>query len=184
MSKYKALTISADGILRVLKSECGISKAISVKELNQGVPHPEIKRFTAVWDTGASASAISPNVVSALGLIPTGKGISDTAGGSIPVDKYSINIMLPMNVGFSTIEVSCNKMKVDVLIGMDIISSGDFCITNKGKKTIFTFQTPSSHTYDYTMEIEKYEKIHKAWLRQGNNRCPCGSGKMWEQCHG
>lgn len=184
MSNIRALTIISDGIMRVLKTQCGISKAISKKELLSGIPHPEVKEFTAVWDTGASSSAISLNVVNALGLIPTGKGVSETAAGPVEVDKYSINILLPMNVGFSSIQVSCNRMNVDVLIGMDIISSGDFCITNKGKKTVFTFQTPSSHTYDFKKEIEKYTKIHESWIKQGNNKCPCGSGKKWDQCHG
>lgn len=184
MTKYNALTVTADGVLRVLQTPCKISQAISIMELRLGVPHPEFKDFIAVWDTGASSSAISPNVVNALSLVPTGRGISDTAGGSVEVEKYSINIMLPMNVGFSSLPVSCNKMKVDVLIGMDIISQGDFCVTNKGGKTIFSFQTPSSHTLDFTKEIEKYKTLHQTWIAHGNNKCPCGSGKRWEQCHG
>ena len=62
MPKYNALTVKSEGLLRVLKTKCGISKAISIKELNQGVPHPKIKEFIAVWDTGASSSAISSSV--------------------------------------------------------------------------------------------------------------------------
>ena len=31
----------------------------------------------------------------------------------------------------------------DMLIGMDIITLTDFCITNKDKKTKFAFRTPS-----------------------------------------
>ena len=184
MAKYNALTVSAEGLLRVLQTPCGVSKAISIRELKEGVPHPEVVQFQAVWDTGASASAISPRVVDALKLIPTGKGISNTAAGSVFVDKYSINIMLPTNVGFSSIEVSCNKMNVDVLIGMDIITQGDFSITNKKGKTVFTFHTPSSHFIDYTEEIKKIRKVHVSWAKQGNNKCPCGSGKRWEECHG
>jgi predicted aspartyl protease len=177
MTKFNAFTATADGVLRVLQTPCKICEAISVMELKEGKPHPEFKEFVAIWDTGASASAISPRVVEALGLTPTGRGISDTAGGSVPVEKYSINIILPMNVGFSCLQVSCNNMKVDVLIGMDIISMGDFCVTNKEGKTVFSFQTPSSHDIDFTKEIEKYKTTHLAMIKHGNNKCPCGSGK-------
>lgn len=184
MSQFRALTLKRKGILRVITTECWISDAFSTLEIMQGLAHPEIKKFVAIWDTGASSSAISQKVVDALGLIPTGWGYSETASGRDKVQKYGVNIILPTEVGFSSVEVSCNKMKIDVLIGMDIISKGDFCITNKGGETIFTFQNPPSHRIDFREELEKYTKIHKGWIRQGNNKCPCGSGKQWEQCHG
>ena len=43
------------------------------------------------------------------------------------------------------------------------------------------------HETDYVEEInlmKKYQKIHQAWSAHGNNRCPCGSGKNWDKCHG
>lgn len=184
MTKYNAFTASAEATLRVLQTPCKISEAITIMELKQGKQHPEFKDFVAIWDTGASSSAISKRVVDALNLIPTGRGISDTAGGSVQVEKYSINIMLPMNVGFSCLQVSCNNMKVDVLIGMDIISMGDFCVSNKGGKTVFSFQTPSSHAFDFAKEIEQFRKTHLVMVKHGNNKCPCGSGKSWNNCHG
>ena len=184
MSQFSALTKSYKGLARVLVTECGISEAFSIFEMQQNLPHPKIVQFKAIWDTGASSSAISPRVVSALGLVPTGWGFSDTAAGRSKVQKYGINLLLPNGVGFRSMEVSCNNMKVDVLIGMDIISQGDFCITNKGGQTIFTFQTPSSHDYDFVKEIDKIKKIHETWIKHGNNKCPCQSGKLWEKCHG
>ena len=184
MSQYRALTLESENILRVISTECGVSDAFSTFELKQGLPHPEVKKFFAIWDTGASSSAISQRVVDALGLIPTGWGYSDTASGRTKVQKYGVNIILPTDVGFPSVEVSCNKMKVDVLIGMDIISRGDFCITNKGGKTIFTFQNPPSHVIDFRAEINKYIKIHANLIKHGNNKCPCGSGLTWEKCHG
>lgn len=187
MANYNAFTLPGSSLLDTLKTTCSISKAISILEINSGVPHPDFKDFTAIWDTGASSSAISPRVVGALGLIPTGKGECETAAGRVEVDKYSINIKLPNGVAFSSLQVSCNNMNVDVLIGMDIISKGDFCITNKDGKTLFTFQIPSSHETDYVKEINqlnKYNLIHLGWLKHGNNLCPCGSGKQWEKCHG
>ncbi|MDD4759478.1 MAG: SEC-C metal-binding domain-containing protein [Bacteroidaceae bacterium] len=46
---------------------------------------------------------------------------------------------------------------------------------------------PSNHNTDYVFEAQqmnKYQKIHAEWIKHGNNRCPCGSGKPWIQCHG
>lgn len=184
MSQYRALTLTSEGTLRVISTECGISEAFSTFEIQQGLPLPEVKQFTAIWDTGASSSAISPRVVRELGLIPTGWGFSDTASGRAKVQKYGVNIILPSNVGFTSVEVSCNNMKIDILIGMDIITKGDFSITNKKGKTIFTFQTPSSHVIDFRAEIDKYNAMHASWVKHGNNKCPCGSGLAWDKCHG
>ena len=42
------------------------------------------------------------------------------------------------------VEVYCSDIDdYDMLVGMDIITLTDFCITNKDKKTRFTFRTPS-----------------------------------------
>lgn len=182
---HKAFTEEREGIVNVLSTKCGVSEAISVMELKIGVPHPRIVEFDAIWDTGASASAISKKVVDSLGLIPTGKGKSSTAAGVVDVDIYTVNILLPCKVGFSSMPVSCNDIgNVDVLIGMDIISRGDFSITNRNGKTKFTFQTPSTHDTDYYKELEKINKTHELWSKHGNNKCPCGSGKIWSNCHG
>lgn len=37
----------------------------------------------------------------------------------------------------------------DMLIGMDIIGLGDFAITHKNMGTVFSFQIPSTHEYDF-----------------------------------
>jgi len=37
----------------------------------------------------------------------------------------------------------------DVLIGMDIISLGDFAVTNFQEKTVFTFRIPSVERIDF-----------------------------------
>ena len=41
----------------------------------------------------------------------------------------------------------------EVLIGMDIITVGDFVVTNRNGKTVFSFQTPSTHEYDFVKQI-------------------------------
>ncbi len=44
------------------------------------------------------------------------------------------------------------------MIGMDIISLGDFCVTHKDRKTIFTFQIPATHTTNYVEETNRIIK--------------------------
>lgn len=36
-----------------------------------------------------------------------------------------------------------NELDYDMLIGMDIILLGDFCLTNKDGKSVFSFRIPS-----------------------------------------
>lgn len=74
-----------------------------------------------------------------------------------------------------------------MLIGMDIITMGDFYISNYHGQTTMTFRVPSLECRDFTKEIKELQKlraIHQAQSRQGNNKCPCKSGKNWDQCHG
>ena len=41
---------------------------------------------------------------------------------------------------------------IDILIGMDIISKGDFAISNYNGKTQFSFRLPSQQDVDYKSE--------------------------------
>ena len=95
-------------------------------------------------------SAISHDVVQKLGLIPVSKAKNYTAGGMVNVDIFVINIKSPSNIEFSMIPVTGNDLgDTDMLIGMDIISKGDFAITNVGGKTTFSFRIPSVETIDF-----------------------------------
>ena len=52
--------------------------------------------------------------------------------------------------------VSCADLgrDLDVLIGMDIISLGDFAITNVGGKTTFSFRFPSIAEIDFVKDSQ------------------------------
>ena len=65
---YSFTTVS-EGLANGLVNECEISKAWLP---NSGLPPPERARFKAVWDTGATTSVISQNVVDACKLVPIG----------------------------------------------------------------------------------------------------------------
>ena len=52
----------------------------------------------ALWDTGATGTCISMEVVQSLGLIPTGKKYIQTPSGKSEVNTYLVNIILPNNI--------------------------------------------------------------------------------------
>lgn len=141
-----------------------------------------------LWDTGASNSCISKRVAEELGLSQTGIIRTFTAAGPSRTKTYIVNIGLPNFVQIPMVQVSEATLNgFDVLIGMDIISLGDFSITNVGGKTVFSFRIPSTTKIDYVQEDRDKQKIgsaHKPKKPGRNDPCPCGSGKKYKNCHG
>lgn len=188
--KSVSFTLHSEHRLNVLTTPCRISVACNFQELTaKNQPHPVLKEYTAIWDTGATGSVISQKVVEELGLQPAGFVPVYHAGGNSMSPWYKVNIMLPNNVGFSEIKVTQAILSdVDVLIGMDIISLGDFSITNVNHKTTFSFRVPSIQTIDYVDEERNTPKIQQpitvAKKVGRNDRCPCGSGKKYKHCCG
>ena len=65
-------------------------------------------------------------------------------------EVYLVNIKLPNNVTVTGVQVSRGGFSGgDVLVGMDIINSGDFAITHTNNETKFTFQIPSQADIDF-----------------------------------
>ncbi len=146
----KSFTIEYNGILDTLMTTCHVCEAFGDEDLQKGLKPPLMKEFVALWDTGATASVISENVARLLDLEPTGREIMYHANGSSPVNAHSVNILLPNNVGFSYLKVTeCILNGIDILIGMDIISKGDFAITSFCGNTKFSFNMPSTHNIDF-----------------------------------
>jgi len=124
----------------------------------------------ALWDTGATGSCISSNVVKQLSLVSTGKSNMATAAGSKVVDCYLLNFDLPNHVRINDVKVSepdLANQGIDFLIGMDIILLGDFIISNYGGKTVFSFRFPSKQCVDYVMQINVEKKIGQ---KHGNGK--------------
>ena len=184
--EVKSFTIKANGIANAIITECEIFPAFN--PLTTDCSTIRGVKFKAIWDTGATKSVISQNVVKALGLSNMGYVQVNHAGGQDLVPVYKVNIGLPNRVAITEIKVSEGKIaSADVLIGMDIITMGDFSVTNLEGKTIMSFRMPSVQKIDYVEESEllnKYQRIHATWAKHGNQKCPCGNGKMWDNCHG
>ena len=111
------------------------------------------RKYKAVWDTGATHSAITSQVVRDFALrAATGMAVVYDATTTQNVHTYSVNILLPNHVEFSDWEVTEAGGLVgdeDILIGMDIIGAGDFALSNK-ERTVFTFRYPSQEEISFS----------------------------------
>ena len=152
MPSSSSFTLASNGgLLRVLVTKCSISQGY---DHASGAPIPQLIEFDAIWDTGATASVITQRVVDACGLQPIGMTQVQGVHGASTVETYLVNIHLPNKVGVQHVQVTKGNLGdgASVLIGMDIITLGDFCVTNKGGKTIFSFRVPSQSHVDYVKE--------------------------------
>ena len=150
MKPFNSFTIEYNSLVECIATKCGISKAFNTVYQPDTMP-PDFVEFHAQWDTGAMRSVISTEVVKILGLLPVGQAkVYHTNGVSI-VKTYLIDILLPNAIEFSTVLVTEGILgDTDVLIGMDIISKGDFAVTGSNGKTKFSFQVPSTHDIDFS----------------------------------
>lgn len=98
---------------------------------------------------------ITSKIAKELGLIPTGMQKSFHAQGYSLVNTYMINLTLLNGIQVVDLKVGEGILPagIDMLIGMDIISLGDFALTHRNNGTIFSFQIPSTHEYDFVKQI-------------------------------
>jgi predicted aspartyl protease len=181
----RSFTITYPGITAKLLTRCRVCEAFN--PLIGMEKHPKMEEFSAIWDTGATSSVITKNVADKLGLTPIGIIRVFHANGESYVNTYLVNIMLINDVGFHSLKVTEGVLRdMDVLIGMDIISLGDFAISNSDGHTQFTFQTPSTRKFDFVKEFndQLYKPAIKDPIPGRNDPCHCGSGKKYKVCHG
>lgn len=112
-------------------------------------------RTKAVWDTGATRSCISTETATILSLVPYGQVRINTPSGMSDRNMYLVDLELPNSVVVKDLGVSDSEIGgqgVGVLVGMDVISLGDFAVSNFDGKTTFTFRIPSEQLIDYVAE--------------------------------
>ena len=174
---FTAFTTDYNGIVPVLLTDAQVAAAYSPKS-----PPPKIqwRKCKAIWDTGATKSVIIQQIIDDCGLTQVGVTNVQYAQGSGRSGVYLVNILMPNNLEAYGIRVTRGDLGSagDLLIGMDIIATGDFSITNTGNKTTFSFRFPSIKRVCY---VEEARKINAS---RANSRCSCGSGKKYKNCHG
>jgi len=185
-TKVHAFTTTANGRMPSLVSD-DVTVFPAFDPVND--THLEGLKFKAIWDTGATGSVISKKVATDSGLKPIAMAIVHTAGGTKNCPVYLINMRLPNGMGIAQIRVTEGELAgdIDVLIGMDVISEGDFAVTHLNGKTVFTFRMPSVVCIDFVKEINSPLRpvtLHADQKTGRNQPCPCGSGKKYKRCHG
>lgn len=142
-SRYKVLS-------GVLQNE------IHIRPLGQS----RSKKTFAIWDTGATGSAITKSLVRSIGLISAGFTNVTGVHGVKRVPWYAIDILLPNGITVTGISATeCDELtsgknvnKAGMLIGMDVITLGDFAVSNFNGKTTFSFRMPSMKETDYNVK--------------------------------
>lgn len=113
-------------------------------------------KVVALWDTGATLCCVSEDVVNQLSLIATGKArMSTPSNADKLVDTYLVNLLLPNDILIKDVRVAYSEIGaqgIGLLVGMDIISQGDFLITNN-KETVFSFRMPPEPLHDFVSGI-------------------------------
>ncbi len=101
----------------------------------------------ALWDTGATHSAISDRLAARLELPFEDFASVSTASGIQRVPIYPIHLALPNRLVFEELEAVeftySEEDNCDFIIGMDVMTQGDLSITNFEGKTVFCFRMPS-----------------------------------------
>ena len=145
-----AFTSTYDKISNVLQNEVVISQPNGFN-----IAEPE-KKWMSLWDTGSTCTAITKKVVDELGLQPFKVVPAYTAEGTYyNANAYYIDLILFNNVKFPKLEVIEMLVKkdspplCDILIGMNIIGTGDFAISNYNGMTSFSFRYPSWGNIDF-----------------------------------
>lgn len=121
----------------------------------------QLHKVRALWDTGASNSVVTPHVISQLGIVADGIAKTRHAGGESTVKTYLMDIGLPNRILLPHIRVSeCAEQdaRFDIIIGMDIISMGDFSITGQGMRRMVSFCLPSTAYIDYVQMLKNIEE--------------------------
>ncbi|MDR2579009.1 MAG: retroviral-like aspartic protease family protein [Chitinispirillales bacterium] len=99
-----------------------------------------------MWDTGATASLISDKIATELQLKDVGfTQIRHVAGtATFPIYTAAVDIRNGIKISEHRLISFPGADTFDMIIGMDIITLGNFCIENRNGDSIFSF---SKETY-------------------------------------
>lgn len=136
----RSFTITTEGgLLKYLATPCHISQAFDPAN---GLADCARIPFDAQWDTGASKSVITQRVVDACGLKPIRRGYTHGVNGLGKSEAYVVNIYLPSLITIhelTVVRTNPGNVWWDVLIGMDVISAGEFSVKKVNSNTEWSF---------------------------------------------
>lgn len=135
-----------------------IERELSTNVIVNNPVTKEKKTYKAIWDTGATNSVITPKVFNDLNLtILEEVNVSGVNSLNHMAYLVSAGLFLPNKIGIKEVRFTVDEIAgTDVLIGMDIISQGDFSVSHGHNHTEFSFAMPS---FDTPIDLE--EKAHR-----------------------
>ncbi|MDB5225396.1 MAG: Peptidase [Candidatus Adlerbacteria bacterium] len=135
------------------------------------------KVYPALVDTGATHTFVSAELVQEMSLQSVGLTESSTAAGKVsdvPVFVIEELSMCDGRVKFPKLRVIqanlTDQPDFEVIVGMDILTQGDFALTNKGGKTVASFRIPSVHEFDFIGEVENWNRFEEEKAKRAINR--------------
>lgn len=98
----------------------------------------------AIIDTGATTSAVSSKLAASIKLLERGTIVVTGVHSKTIATKYTADIQFPNEICFhDTNLIEINPIgSFDVLIGMDILSQGNFSVSIAEGKVHFSYKTP------------------------------------------
>ena len=177
MTKIHALTTISKGLANQIVTAIDVKNPIS----------EQIISTHALWDTGATNSVVTGETASKLGLISAGLANVSGVHGTKLVNRYFVNITLNnKSITLNVPVTECSSLSPDnsigVLIGMDIITMGDFAISNFRGNTLMSFRVPSLQEIDFVKGIQQSKPVLASKIPSRNDPCPCGSGRKFKHC--
>ena len=100
------------------------------------------ERVVAIWDTGCTATVITANLARRLHLRPCGQSTFRGIGCMRKCPVYELTVIVEPTIPPFTVravEADVIDHETDMLIGMDIISTGDLLVTQRAGRTAFSF---------------------------------------------
>lgn len=120
------------------------SKVYSPVELQSTEVPCVVEHAVTLWDTGSMCTLISPTIVQRLALQPIGDAELVGIGGDTIRKVYLVHLALPDGSLLPNLQVVEEEhIDCDVVIGMDVITATDMCLTNKDFNTIFSLRVPT-----------------------------------------
>jgi hypothetical protein len=142
-AEHRAFTVNHEGLTNEISTPVQL-EPIYTADKNLLNTQTEIE---ALWDTGATMTCIKPSLRDRLKLRQSELiepiTMSDI-GGDVEADGTLVSIWLAPNFVIELCPVYIADFSGDeeLLIGMDIITMGDFAICNTGNKTSVSFAVP------------------------------------------
>ncbi len=142
--KGDATTIKYEEVVNCITTDVWVEDVTTGKGL----------KTIGIWDTGATNSVVTESVAKALNLPILNYTKVRGIHGVKTVPVYYVKIALrDCDISLVVDVTECDELSNDgsigLLIGMDLISKGDFAISNFKGKTTMSFRVPSQEVIDF-----------------------------------